>query len=110
MRRCIAKDSQFVAATLIDRIDLSEPAMSLSRFVQDQDGSILPAFAMALVVGIGATAAAVDYSRASAARTAVANALDATGLMLAKEAESLTPAELASKATAYFNANMGDSA
>jgi Flp pilus assembly protein TadG len=50
--------------------------------------------------------AAVDYSRASAARAAIINALDATGLMLAKEAETLTQAQLIQRADDYFRANL----
>ena len=65
-------------------------------------GNVTITFALALIPMIGAVAAAVDYSRANSARTAMQAALDATGLMLSKEAQSLTQAQLESRALAVF--------
>lgn len=61
-------------------------------------------FALALIPIMGAVAAAIDYSRASSARTSMQAAVDATALTLSKEAVGLTSTELQSKANAYFSA------
>jgi Flp pilus assembly protein TadG len=61
-------------------------------------------FSLALIPIMSAIAAAVDYSRASAARTSMQAALDSAALMLSKDAANLTSAQLQSKANAYFNA------
>ncbi len=66
-------------------------------------GNVTITFALALIPMVGAVAAAVDYSRANSARTSMQAALDATGLMLSKEAQSLTQAQLESRALAVFN-------
>jgi len=51
-----------------------------------------------------AMGAAIDYSRAASVHTSMQMALDSTALMLSKEAQNLTPDQLGSKATSYFNA------
>ena len=61
-------------------------------------------FALAIVPIIGLVGAAVDYSRGNAARTAMFAAVDATALMLSRDAATMTPAEVQAKATSYFNA------
>jgi Flp pilus assembly protein TadG len=66
-------------------------------------GNVTITFALALIPMVGAVAAAVDYSRANSARTSMQAALDATGLMLSKEAQSLTQTQLESRAFAVFN-------
>jgi uncharacterized protein YegL len=53
---------------------------------------------------IGSVGMAVDYSRASAARTAFQAALDSTALTLSRTAATETPAELQAQATTTFNA------
>ena len=61
-------------------------------------------FAIALVPMIGLAGAAIDYSRGNAARSAMFATLDATALMLSKEAANLAPEQIKAKATAFFNA------
>ena len=61
-------------------------------------------FALALVPIIGVVGAAVDYSRASAARAAMFASLDATALMLSRDAATMPPEQIPAKATSYFNA------
>jgi Flp pilus assembly protein TadG len=61
-------------------------------------------FALALVPIIGVVGAAVDYSRANAARSAMFASLDATALMLSRDAATMDPALIPAKATTYFNA------
>jgi hypothetical protein len=60
--------------------------------------------ALALVPMIGLAGAAIDYSRASAARSAMQANLDATALMIAKDAQIIQPTQVNSVATNYFNA------
>jgi Flp pilus assembly protein TadG len=78
--------------------------MLLSRFLKDRNGNIVPMFAAALIPVVGLVGAAVDYSRASAVRSEMQAGLDATALMLSKEASGLTTQQLQEKATAYFQA------
>ncbi|MDQ8726289.1 pilus assembly protein [Bradyrhizobium sp. LHD-71] len=61
-------------------------------------------FAVTLPVLLTAVGAAIDYSRAVNARSAMQAAVDATALMISKEASSLNPEEITTKAHAYFNA------
>src|SRR5436190_11336275 len=75
-----------------------------SRFFADQSGGVAPIFALGLVPMIGLTGAAIDYSRASATRTAMQATLDATALMIAKDAQIIPPNQANSVATNYFNA------
>lgn len=78
--------------------------MSLTRFLHDRRAGVAPMLALAIVPLVGAVGAAVDYSRANAARTAMQAALDSTALMLSKDAQLLTVGQLQDKAVAYFNA------
>jgi Flp pilus assembly protein TadG len=76
----------------------------LSRFFKDRQGGVAPLLALAIIPLVGTVGAAVDYSRANAVRTAMQNALDSTALMLSRDAQNLNGAQLAQKATDYFNA------
>jgi Flp pilus assembly protein TadG len=62
----------------------------LSKFGACKRGNVMLTFAMATIPLVGAVGAAVDYSRANSARAAMQAALDATALMLSKEAQTLT--------------------
>src|SRR3954469_5097830 len=55
------------------------------RFGSNCCGNVAIMFALAIIPIFGAVGAAVDYSRASSARTAMQAALDSTALMLSKE-------------------------
>ena len=61
-------------------------------------------FALALVPIMGFVGSAIDYSRANAAKAAMQSAIDATALMLSKDAAKLTTSDFTSKATSYFDA------
>ena len=74
------------------------------KFHRDDRGGIAIIFAIALVPLLGFVGAAVDYSRAAAARTKMQEALDATALMAAKDAPTLSASALTTRATGYFNA------
>ncbi len=78
--------------------------MLFARFIRDRRAGVAPMLALAAIPLIGAVGAAVDYSRANSARTAMQAALDATALMLSKDAQSLSTEQLGSKATTYFTA------
>ena len=75
-----------------------------SQFLADQHGGVAPIFALALVPMVGLAGAAIDYSRASAARTAMQATLDSAALMVAKDAQTIAPTQASSVATNYFNA------
>lgn len=72
-------------------------------FRADRTGNVAITFALALIPVFGATGVAVDYSRANAARTAMQVALDASALMVAKEALNITTTQVQTKAKKYFN-------
>ncbi|MGC1955832.1 MAG: pilus assembly protein TadG-related protein, partial [Gammaproteobacteria bacterium] len=78
--------------------------MILTRFRRNDDGGVAPFLALAAIPLMGFVAMAIDYSRASSVRTSFQAALDATALMLSKDANGLDPAQVAAKASGYFNA------
>ena len=85
------------------------PDLLVSRIRQLQhckQGSVATIFALATIPIFGVVGAAVDYSHASLVRSAMQSAADATALMLAKEAVRLSPSQIQSKGSAYFNALM----
>ena len=62
--------------------------------------------ALPLFASVGAT---VDFGRASSARTAMQSALDASALLMAKDAKNADASQLAANASNYFNANFQNS-
>ena len=79
------------------------------RFQNDRRGNVVQIFALAIIPLIGSVGIAVDYSRASSARTALQGALDSTALYLAKEAGRLTAEQLSARAQEVFAANFNRS-
>jgi Flp pilus assembly protein TadG len=75
----------------------------LARFLTNTRGGVAPLMAVIAVPVMGAVGMAVDYSRVNAARTAFQSALDATALMLSKDAATESNAALQSEATNTFN-------
>lgn len=75
-----------------------------ARFLNDCKAGAAPMLALGLIPLLGAVGAAVDYSRAASVRTSMQSAVDSTALMLSKDAQSLSGAQLSAKATSYFNA------
>jgi len=77
-----------------------------ARFIRADEGNIAVIFAIALVPMIGFIGAAVDYTRANAARSSMQAALDSTALMLSKDLSEglITPSQVSAKATSYFTA------
>jgi Flp pilus assembly protein TadG len=86
-------------AGLIDRA-----GRQVGRFRHHGGGNVTLIFALAAIPLVGAVAVAVDYSRGNSARTAMQAALDATALMIAKEAIDLKDNQVQQKATTYFKA------
>jgi Flp pilus assembly protein TadG len=77
-----------------------------AQFVLDRDGSIPLLFGLALVPMLAGVGAAVDYSRASDARTQLQNAVDSTVLAVAKRSPVLTDAQIQSEAEIYFRSTL----
>jgi Flp pilus assembly protein TadG len=76
------------------------------RFVGANEGNIAVIFCIVLVPILGFVGAAIDYTRANAARSSMQAALDSTALMLSKDLASgvITTSDIATKAQAYFAA------
>lgn len=79
---------------------------SLGRLFRQDRGNVAVIFALSAVPVISFVGAAIDYTRANAARSSMQAALDSTALMLSKDLSSgvINSSEVNAKATAYFNA------
>jgi Flp pilus assembly protein TadG len=77
----------------------------LARFFKHRSGSVMPMLALSFVPIMAAVAGAVDYSHAGWVKSSLQDAVDATALMLAKNATTQTPAQLQTSATSFFLAN-----
>src|SRR5262245_50467780 len=77
-----------------------------SRFGQDNRGNIAVIFGLAAIPIICFMGAAIDYSRATAARSAMQAAMDSTALMLSKDlsAGTINTSQISLKASEYFAA------
>jgi Flp pilus assembly protein TadG len=76
----------------------------LRRFWRARDGNVAVIFALCSIPMIGSIGAAIDYRRASVVRTSMQQVLDATALMLAKNAGSQTADQMQKLGTRFFNA------
>lgn len=74
----------------------------LRQFFTGQSGNVAITFALAAIPLLGAVGAAIDYSRANDAKVKLQQALDATALMLSKEAASVPSSQLQTDASSYF--------
>lgn len=83
----------------------------LARFAAAEQGNIAVIFAIALVPVLTFVGAAIDYSRASRARSSMQAALDSTALMLSRDltAGIITPSQINQKAADYFKGLFTDS-
>src|SRR5690349_6649888 len=79
---------------------------SIGWFAKADGGNIAVIFALAAVPLISFVGAAIDYTRANAARSSMPAALDSTALMLSKDLTSgtITSSQITTKATDYFTA------
>ncbi|GIK82240.1 MAG: pilus assembly protein [Pseudorhodoplanes sp.] len=78
--------------------------MLFARFIRNRDGGAAPFLALAMLPLMGFMGAAVDYSRANSARTAMQTALDATALALSKTAQGMAAGDLSGKTNELFAA------
>jgi Flp pilus assembly protein TadG len=105
----VRHSARIVLSGVTDMINATSLARRARRLVSDfraaKGGNVVMTFALATLPVVGAIGAAVDYSRANSAKVALQAAVDAAGLMLSKEAQTLTQAQLASKADALVKAN-----
>jgi Flp pilus assembly protein TadG len=83
---------------------LSRCKNRLRRFGAAQDGNAAVIFALAMLPTIGLMGAAIDYSRASAVRSALQSALDSAALMVSKTAPTMTQDEMRAAAERYVGA------
>jgi Flp pilus assembly protein TadG len=74
------------------------------RFGGANGGNVAILFGLSLIAVFGLMGGAVDFDRASLMKVKLQNALDATSIMLAKEASSVTSSQLNSDASTFFNA------
>src|ERR1700759_3420376 len=76
------------------------------RFAAAREGNIEITFAISFLPILFFVGAAIDYSRAAKARTAMQAALDSTSLMLSKDLSSgvITTSQISTQAQAYFSA------
>jgi Flp pilus assembly protein TadG len=96
-----------LAVTMFIQSILSQAKRIASRFARHDGGNIAMTFAVALVPLLGFVGAAVDYSRANAARSAMQAALDSAALMVSKDLSAnptMSATDVTNKATAYFKA------
>jgi len=79
---------------------------AVRRFACDRGGNIAVLFAIALIPILTFVGAAIDYSRANAAKSSMQAALDSTSLMLSRDLSqgTISATDVAAKATAYFKA------
>src|SRR5438105_2850082 len=77
--------------------------MLFARFLKDRKAGVAPLLALGILPLAGSVGAAVDFSRANAARTAMQASLDAAAIMLSKQ--TLSTDQLGQTANNYFNAN-----
>src|SRR5262245_10346286 len=82
--------------------------MLFARFFQDCKGGVAPLLALGIIPLVGAVGASIDYSRASSTRAAMQAAGDATALMLAKVASTLTGPQIQQNANSFFLANFAN--
>ncbi|WP_245257011.1 pilus assembly protein [Nitrobacter sp. Nb-311A] len=84
---------------------------SLERFGRDFQGNIAPIFAIALLPVLGFVGAAVDYTRANAARSSMQAALDSAVLMVSKDAAAnptMTSQQITNAVQRYFTSLYND--
>ena len=91
---------------MLDTTIFSRVRAATCRFAGANQGNIAVLFAIAAVPIISFVGAAIDYTRANAARSSMQAALDSTALMLGKDLTdgTITTSQISAKATAYFNA------
>src|SRR5665647_885444 len=77
---------------------------ALGAFRTARGGNVAITFAIASLPIVGSVGFAVDYSHANSVKAALQSALDATAMMLSKEASADTSSQLQTNALKYFTA------
>jgi Flp pilus assembly protein TadG len=72
-------------------------------FRSDTRGNIAIIFALVSIPLVALVGAAVDYTRAASARTALQSALDSAALMISKDAAKMTDSEITTRARQYVD-------
>jgi Flp pilus assembly protein TadG len=75
----------------------------LREFRKDARGNVAIIFALVSIPLVALVGAAVDYTRASSARTALQTALDSAALMISKDAATMTAAQITTRARQYVD-------
>jgi Flp pilus assembly protein TadG len=85
---------------------VSRARRTCEQFGLSESGNIAVLFAIALLPILGFVGAAVDYTRANAARSSMQAALDSTALMVSKDLSQgiITTSQISTKAQSYFTA------
>jgi len=78
--------------------------MLRARFWINDHGDVAPRLALSIIPLLTAVGSAIDYGRASSARTAFQTALDETALMMSKVVATSTSQQLTADATNTLNA------
>lgn len=84
---------------------------SIRRFNRDSRGNIAPIFAIALLPILGFVGAAVDYTRANAARSSMQAAMDSAVLMVSRDAAAnpaMTSQQITDAVQRYFTSLYND--
>lgn len=91
---------------MLDTVIFRRLRAAARRFTGANEGNIAILFGIAVIPIVTFVGAAVDYTRANAARSSMQAALDSTALMLAKDLTegTITTSQIAAKADAYFKA------
>jgi Flp pilus assembly protein TadG len=91
---------------MLDTTFFSRVRAACCGFAGANRGNVAVIFAIAAVPIISFVGAAIDYTRANTARSAMQAALDSTALMLGKDLTdgTITTSQISAKATAYFTA------
>jgi Flp pilus assembly protein TadG len=79
--------------------------MSLAQFLEDRKGGVAPLLGILAIPLLGMVGAAVDYSRANSARTAMQAAADSTALLIVKDMTRQSGGDPSEGAPSYFHAN-----
>ncbi len=91
---------------MLDTVIFRRLRAAARRFTGANEGNIAILFGIAVIPIVTFVGAAVDYTRANAARSSMQAALNSTALMLAKDLTegTITTSQIAAKADAYFKA------
>jgi Flp pilus assembly protein TadG len=102
----MAAETQFSVTVMAYASITRRISTAARRFAGADQGNIAVIFAIACVPVISFVGAAIDYSRANAARSSMQAALDSTALMVSKDLSQgiITTSQINTKAQAYFAA------